>query len=78
MKKYQGLPKVADVVATPPRGPGRPKGAGTSADAVSVTLRLSEDLYRRAQIALLQRQDKRPVSRLVDDLLSEWLKSVNA
>ena len=70
--KYQSLPKLVD---KPTETRGRPKGsgAGTSPDAVPVTLRISRDVYRRAQIAVIQADDGRPLSKVVEDLLAVWL-----
>jgi hypothetical protein len=71
MKNKSSGPR--NVEADERKGPGRPKRA-TAPDAVPVTLRLSKEVYRQVQIVLLQRHDDRPVSRLVDELLSDWLK----
>ena len=74
--KFAGLPKVSDAGAPEPRGPGRPKGgAGTSPDAVPVTLRISSAVYKRAQIAVIESTDGQPLSKIVEDLLTEWLKA---
>lgn len=70
--KYGLLPKVSDV-ETAPRGPGRPKGAGTSPDAIGVTLRISRDIYKRAQVAVIEADDGRPLSKVVEDFLADWL-----
>ena len=74
--KYQGLPKLVDT-ATETRG--RPRGgAGTSPDAIPVTLRISRDVYKRAQVAVIQADDGRPLSKVVEDLLVEWLTKQGA
>jgi hypothetical protein len=44
-----------------------------SPDAVPVTLRISREVYKRAQIAVLEGDDERPLSKIVEDLLTEWL-----
>jgi hypothetical protein len=54
----------------PPRATGRPKS--TSADSAPVTFHVSEESVRKAKIKLLQDNDKRPLSKIVDLLLEEW------
>ena len=74
-KRFEGLRSVDAIAAeTPRRQPGRPKGSGMSSDAQQVSLYLSHELYKRARIALLEDDDERPFSKLVDDLVAEWLK----
>lgn len=87
--KYAGLATVKkgrSVTATPnlpveastePKR-GRPKGTGTSPDAAPVTIHLSKEVYKQARIAMLQRDDERPFSKLVEDLLQTWLNNPDA
>ena len=71
--RFAGLSKVAGrkPVVEPETAPrGRPKS--TSADSLPATFHVSEESIRQARIKLLQDNDKRPLSRIVELLLDEW------
>ena len=64
--------KAAAPTPAEPRAVGRPKGrSGTSPDAQPVTLRISRDVYKRAQKAVIDADDGQPLSRIVEDLLPD-------
>ena len=68
--KFSGL---SNAVQEPP-ATGRQRRAATAADSVPVTIHISAHSYKRARIALIEADDPRPFSKLVDDLVGEWLK----
>ena len=55
-----------------PKASNRGRPRGTPADAVPVTLHLSAEVVKRSRISLLQKDDKRPLSALVNTLLERW------
>lgn len=69
--KVEPPPSPAPVV----RGPGRPRGKRSDPSFAQVTAYIPEATHRAVKIALLQEGEGREFSELVDELLSDWLKS---
>ena len=77
--KFEGLSQVrgrTSQAPAPVKAVGRPKQ--TSADSVPVTLHLSAEIYRRAKIKMLETSDERPLSKIVEDLLGQWIAQSKA
>lgn len=54
---------------------GRPYGKRSNPDYVQTTAYIRGDTYKGVKIALLEEDQGREYSELVEDLLSKWLKS---
>lgn len=54
---------------------GRPSGKRSDPDYVGFTTYIRKETHRKAKIALLEKDGGRELSELVEDLLTEWLKS---
>jgi hypothetical protein len=72
--------EVIDVVEIPLASPpvtkmGRPKGKRSNPDYTQVTAYIRQDTYKDIRVLLLQKGDGQEFSELVEELLSEFLKS---
>jgi hypothetical protein len=67
------IKKLHPVVVTV--GPGRPRGKLSDPDYEQITAYIRKDTHKDTKIALLQEGQGREFSELVEDLLSEWLKT---
>lgn len=54
---------------------GRPSGKRSDPDFVGFTTYIRKDTHRKAKIALLESEDGRELSELVEDLITKWLQS---
>ncbi len=54
---------------------GRPFGKRSDPDFVGFTTYIRKDTHRKAKIALLEREDGRELSELVEELLVKWLEA---
>jgi hypothetical protein len=54
---------------------GRPPGKRSDPDFVQTTAYVRGDTYKAVRIALIQEDEGREYSELVEELLSKWLKS---
>lgn len=54
---------------------GRPKAKRSDPEFVGFTTYIRKDTHRKAKMALLEEEEGRELSELVEDLLSKWLKS---
>ncbi len=54
---------------------GRPAGKRSAPDYVGFTTYIRRDTHRKAKIALLENEDGRELSELVEELIAEWLKN---
>lgn len=54
---------------------GRPPGKRSDPDFVQTTAYVRADTYKDIRIALIQEDEEREYSELVEELLSKWLKS---
>jgi hypothetical protein len=80
--KGKGASKKSSKVALPveeqtedrPRR-GRPFGKRSDPDFVGFTTYIRKDTHRKAKIALLEREDGRELSELVEELLVKWLEA---
>ena len=59
----------------PARRRGRPTGKRSDPDFEQTTAYIRKETHRKVKIALLQEGEGREYSELVEDLLSEWLKT---
>lgn len=57
---------------------GRPKGKRSNPSYEQVTAYIRKDTYRRTRVALLQTNDERDFSQLVEDLLCAYLRTQNS
>jgi hypothetical protein len=67
-------PPVAEDHEERPRR-GRPSGKRSDPDYVGFTTYIRKETHRKAKIALLEKEDGRELSELVEELITEWLKS---
>lgn len=68
-------PSPAPAKAVPAKKRGRPSGKRSDAEYVQTTAYIHKDTHRDVKIALLKSGSELDFSELVDDLLSNWLKS---
>jgi hypothetical protein len=54
---------------------GRPTGKRSDPNFVQTTAYIRGDTYKAVKIALIEEDQNREYSELVEDLLSKWLKS---
>jgi hypothetical protein len=54
---------------------GRPKGKRSNPDYIQVTAYIRQDTYKDVRVLLLQKGDGQEFSELVEELLSEYLKT---
>jgi len=66
--------KETEVVPSPQRR-GRPKGKRSDPDFEQVTAYIRKQTHQAIKIALLQEGQDREFSELVEELLSDWLRS---
>lgn len=57
------------------RSPGRPPGKRSNPDYEQATIYIRRDTHRAVKVALLQQEDGRQFSELVEDLLRQWVNS---
>lgn len=57
------------------RRPGRPPGKRSNPDYEQATIYIRKDTHRAVKVALLQREDTRQFSELVEDLLQQWVET---
>ncbi len=57
---------------------GRPKGKRSNPLYEQVTAYIHKDTYRQTKVALLQADDERDFSQLVEDLLCAYLRTQNS
>jgi hypothetical protein len=57
---------------------GRPKGKRSDPDYEQVTAYIRKETYRRTKVALLQTEEERDFSQLVEDLLLAYLRTQNS
>lgn len=57
------------------RRPGRPPGKRSDPDYMQQSIYIRKATNRAVQIALLQHGDERDLSEVVEDLLTEWLRT---
>lgn len=62
-------------VSPPATKMGRPKGKRSNPDYTQVTAYIRQDTYKDIRVLLLQRGDGQEFSELVEELLSEHLKT---
>lgn len=55
------------------RAPGRPPGKRSNPDYEQATIYIRRDTHRAVKVALLQQEDGRQFSELVEDLLQKWV-----
>jgi hypothetical protein len=72
--------EAIDVVDIPPASPpatkmGRPKGKRSNPDYTQVTAYIRQDTYKNIRVLLLQNGNGQEFSELVEELLSEFLKT---
>jgi hypothetical protein len=65
----------AQAAEAEPRRRGRPSGKRSDPDYVGFTTYIRKDTHHEVKLALLQEKKGRELSELVEDLLSNWLKS---
>lgn len=65
----------AQAAGAEPRRRGRPSGKRSDPDYVGFTTYIRKDTHHEVKLALLQEKRGRELSELVEDLLSNWLKS---
>ena len=58
-----------------PRRRGRPSGKRSDPDYVGFTTYIRRDTHHDVKLALLQEKQGRELSELVEELLTDWLKS---
>lgn len=73
--KNDSAAKERTAVATEPRRVGRPNAKRSDPDYVQTTAYIKKTTHRDVKIAQLASGDERDFSELVEDLLSNWLKS---
>lgn len=57
------------------RGRGRPSGKRSDPNFVQTTAYIRGDTYKAVKIALIEEDQNKEYSELVEELLSKWLKS---
>jgi hypothetical protein len=57
------------------RGRGRPSGKRSDPNYVQTTAYIRGDTYKAVKIALIEEDQNKEYSELVEELLSKWLKS---
>lgn len=62
-------------VVPPPQRRGRPKGKRSNPDFEQVTAYVRKQTHQAVKIALLQEGQDQEFSELVEELLSDWLRS---
>jgi hypothetical protein len=67
------LPVEEQIEERPRRG--RPFGKRSDPDFVGFTTYIRKDTHRKAKIALLENEDGRELSELVEELIAKWLES---
>lgn len=86
MSKFAGVLKAAKGDEIPPEAEsprptlltasrGRPKGKRSDPSYEQVTAYIRKDTYRQTKVALLQTNDERDFSQLVEDLLCAYLRT---
>lgn len=87
MSKFAGVLRAAkgDEIQTEESGPklitasrGRPKGKRSDPAFEQVTAYVRKETYRSTKMALLQADDNRDFSQLVEDLLFAYLRTQNS
>lgn len=71
-KKAGGREEAAEAE---PRRRGRPSGKRSDPDYVGFTTYIRKDTHHEVKLALLQEKQGRELSELVEELLTNWLKS---
>ena len=61
-----------------PKRKGRPKGKRSNPDYEQVTAYIKKETYRQIRIALLEQDNTKDFSELVEQLLDEYLRTQNA
>ena len=67
------LPEISSVGDAP--RVGRPRGKKSNPDYQQVTVYLQKDIHRSAQKLLLDENQRKQFSELVNELVSEWVKN---
>jgi len=65
--------RTQDIEPAAPRR-GRPPGKRSNKDYVQMTAYVRRDVHLKAKIALLESEDSRDLSDLVDELLAGWVE----
>lgn len=74
-KGAKASPPGAGDAGEEPRRRGRPSGKRSDPDYVGFTTYIRRDTHHEVKVALLQEKKGRELSELVEDLLTQWLKS---
>ena len=69
---------VEPPIAKQPKRKGRPKGKRSNPDYEQVTAYIKKETYRQIRIALLEQDNTKDFSELVEQLLDEYLRTQNA
>ena len=76
MSKFQGiLDSHKKPIQAETQGKPKTKGKRSDPDYEQVSAYIRKETYRNVKIALLQEEEKRDFSDLVEALLSEWLSN---